>query len=165
MAESTEFQAAAKRLEELEAIKRLKYRYVRCVDTKQWDDLARCFVPDATTDYGGRYRHNGVEAIMDFMRKHNPPEVITMHQVHHPEIDLTGARTARATWALEDYVISLPGDWSLHGTALYQDEYVKLDGEWKIKHTGYQRIFSERWVRSEINSLKVTESMHTPPRK
>jgi SnoaL-like domain len=91
--------------------------------------------------------------------------VITMHQVHHPEIELTGAGTARATWMLEDYVISLPGDWSIHGTALYHDEYVKIAGEWKIRHTGYQRIFSERWARSDIKSLKVTESMHTPPPK
>ena len=162
MADSAEPQGAAKRLEELEAIKRLKYRYLRCVDTKKWEDLAGCFARDVTTDYGGKYQLSGVDAVMDFMRKHNPPDVITMHQVHHPEIDLTGDETARATWTLEDYVISLPGDWTLHGTALYHEEYVKLDGDWKIKHTGYQRIFSERWTRSEIRSLKVTDSMHTP---
>lgn len=162
MTESTGPRLIAERLAEMEAIKRLKYRYLRCVDTKNWEELAGCFVPEATTNYGGKYRHNGVDAIMAFMRKYNPPEVITMHQVHHPEIELTGAGAARATWALQDYVISLPGDWSVHGTALYEDEYVKLDGEWKIKHTGYRRIFSERWTRSEIRSLKVTDSMHAP---
>lgn len=163
MTESTELRMAAKRLAEVEAIKRLKYRYVRCVDTKQWEDLARCFAPDATTNYGGKYRYSGVDAIMGFMRKYNPPEVITMHQVHHPEIEITGEATARATWALQDYVINVPGEWSVHGAALYEDEYIKADGEWKIKHTGYRRIFSERWTRSEIKSLKVTESMHAPP--
>ncbi len=163
MTEPPDLQVAAKRLEEVEAIKRLKYRYMRCLDTKQWDEMAGCFVPDATTSYGVRHSPAGVEAIMDFMRKHNLPDVITMHHVHHPEIELTGAGTARATWALQDYVISLPGDWSLHGSALYQDEYVKLDGEWKIKHTGYKRIFSERWVRSEIKSLKLMDNMHAPP--
>ncbi len=162
MTDPTELQVTVRRLEEIDAIKRLKYKYVRCVDTRQWDDLAQCFAAGATTNYGGKYKHAGVEAIMDFMRKHNPPEVITMHQVHHPEIQLTGDQTANATWALQDYVISLPGDWCVHGTALYHDEYVKLDGEWKIKHTGYQRIFSERWTRSEIRSLKVTENMHGP---
>ena len=163
MTDSAEPQGAAKRLEEMEAIKRLKYRYLRCVDTRDWDELAGCFIPEATTNYGGKYRLSGVKAIMDFLKKNDSPGVITMHQVHHPEIELTGSETARATWALQDYVINLLGDWSLHGTALYDDEYVKLDGEWKIKHTGYRRIFSERWTRSEIKSLKVTESMHAPP--
>lgn len=163
MTDSAEPQGAAKRLEEMEAIKRLKYRYLRCVDTRDWDELAGCFIPEATTDYGGKYRLSGVKAIMDFLKKNDRPGVITMHQVHHPEIELTGAETARATWALQDYVINLAGDWSLHGTALYEDEYVKVDGEWKIRHTGYRRIFSERWTRSEVKSLKVTESMHALP--
>lgn len=162
MTEPTETKLALKRLEDLEAIRRLKYRYMRCVDTRDWGGLARCFTRDATTNYGGKYRFSGVDAIMDFLKKNDVPGVITMHQVHHPEIELTGEETARATWALQDYVINLPRDWSLHGTALYDDEYLKVDGEWKIKHTGYRRIFSERWSRTDIKSLKVTESMHGP---
>jgi len=148
MTESAGIRAAITRLEETDAIKRLKYKYVRCVDSKLWDELAQCFIQEATTTYGERYSHTGLEAIMDFLRKHNPPEVITMHQVHQPEIDLTGTDTAKATWALEDYVISLKGDWSHRGTAFYYDEYVKVDGEWKTKHTGYKRVFLERWTSS-----------------
>ena len=37
--------------EEIEAIKQLKYKYVRCVDCKMWDDLAECFTEDAVTNY------------------------------------------------------------------------------------------------------------------
>ena len=163
MTESAEVQDRVRRLEEIDAIKRLKYKYVRCVDSKLWDDLAQCFIQEATTSYGGKYSPTGLAAILDFLSKYNPPEVITMHHVHHPEIELTGAETARATWALQDFVISLKGDWSHYGTALYQDEYVKVDGRWKIKHTGYKRIFSERWTRSEIKSLEITENMHASP--
>lgn len=160
MTESAEVQARLKRLEEMDAIKRLKYKYVRYVDSKLWNELAQCFIPEATTSYGGKYNFAGLGAILDFFKKYNPPDVITKHHVHHPEIELTGENTARATWALDDYVISLKGDWSHHGTALYQDEYVKVDGEWRMKHTGYKRMFSERWTRSEIKSLKLTENMH-----
>lgn len=160
MTESAEVQASMKRLVEMDAIKRLKYKYMRCVDCKLWDDLAQCFIPEATAAYGEKYRLTGLEAIIDFLKKHGPPEVITMHHVHHPEIEIAGAETARATWALEDYVISLLSDWSHYGTAFYQDEYVKVDGQWKIKHTGYKRVFSERWTRSEIKSLVLTENMH-----
>ena len=35
-------------LEDIEAIKRLKYKYWRCLDTKSWDEMEECFVDDAT---------------------------------------------------------------------------------------------------------------------
>ena len=38
---------------DVEAIKQLKYRYLRTLDLKQWDDFAECFVPEATGDYAG----------------------------------------------------------------------------------------------------------------
>ena len=57
-------------LEDVEAIKRLKYRYWRHLDLKQWDELADCFAADATVSYGdGRYRFAGVDAIMRFLRE------------------------------------------------------------------------------------------------
>ena len=43
-------------LEALEAIKRLKYRYLRCLDQKLWDEIGECFTEDATAAYsGGEY--------------------------------------------------------------------------------------------------------------
>ncbi len=36
-------------LVEIEAIKRVKHRYLRLIDTKRWDELAPLFVPDATS--------------------------------------------------------------------------------------------------------------------
>ena len=29
-------------LQEIESIKRLKYKYMRCIDEKRWDDVAAC---------------------------------------------------------------------------------------------------------------------------
>jgi hypothetical protein len=40
-------------LVEIELIKRLKYRYLRCLDQKLWDEIETCFTPDATARYGG----------------------------------------------------------------------------------------------------------------
>ncbi len=102
-------------MEDLEAVKRLKYRYIRCVDTKQYEGLAECFSKDATAAYeGGKHSLAGRDAIMDFLRG-SLPAVITAHHVHHPEIEITGAATAKATWALEDYVIDLKSNYTLHG--------------------------------------------------
>jgi uncharacterized protein (TIGR02246 family) len=165
MTESADVQSAIRRLEDLEAITRLKYKYIRCVDTKQYSGLAECFAQDATATYeGGKHNLVGRDAIMDFLRR-SLPAVITAHHVHHPEIEITGAATARATWALEDYVIDLKSNYTLHGAAFYEDEYVKTDGQWKIKHTGFKRIYWERWSRAELKSLQLIENMHASSQK
>src|SRR5690606_20789360 len=92
----------ASNLHELEAIKRLKYRYLRCLDQKRWDELADCFTVDARSSYGGgRYAHEGREAIVAFLRKAmGAPSFLSSHRAHHPEIDFTGPDTATGVWAL-----------------------------------------------------------------
>jgi hypothetical protein len=161
MPQEADMGAAVKLAGDLEAIRKLKYKCLRCIDTKQWDELAECFTEDATTSHeGGKYSLAGRDAILDFFRRTNVSGLITMHHVHHPEIEVMAEGAARATWALEDYVIHLKANWSLHGAAFYEDEYVASGGQWKISHTGFKRIFWERWSRGEIKSLRLIESMH-----
>ena len=40
----------------LEEIKQLKYRYLRALDLKQWDEFAATLLPEATGDYGDGLR-------------------------------------------------------------------------------------------------------------
>jgi len=153
-------------LEEIEAIKQLKYKYFRCVDKRLWDELAECLTADAVARYsGGKYAFNGRDQIIGFLKKGMTQTLLTMHHGHHPEIKLTGPNTARGIWALEDYVIDLTRNTTLHGAAFYEDEYVKVNGEWKIKSTGYDRTFEEFWQRGDIPSLKVTANMFAPRTK
>lgn len=138
-------------LEEIEAIKQLKYRYLRAVDLKLWDLLESTFAPDAVAAYdGGKQSFQGRDAILGWLRSAMENEVITFHQVHHPEIELTSPTTAKGIWYLEDRVINsgpdlpdMPGHSILSGAAFYSDEYQKLDGEWKIALTGYERTYFE----------------------
>jgi uncharacterized protein (TIGR02246 family) len=141
-------------LVELEAIKRLKYRYVRLIDLKEWDELATLFTPDATATYSdGKYSFEGRDAIMTFlveaMASNN---MLTSHKVHQPEIEVSGD-TATATWALEDVVIHLDYNMRISGAAFYTDTYVKVGGEWLINHTGYERIYEEMEPRREETKL------------
>ena len=147
-------------LVEIELIKRLKYRYVRCLDQKLWDEMATCFTADATAAYsGGHYTYEGRDAILEFLSTSMASEqFLSSHRVHHPEIDLTGPGTATGVWALEDYVIINDFDVTIHGAAFYDDEYVKVDGEWKIRSTGYRRTFEEMWTRADQPSLRLTAS-------
>lgn len=130
---------------EIEAIKRLKHRYVRLLDHKEWDELQTLFASDATASYAdGTYAYEGRDAIVGFLRDAlASPNVLTSHKVHQPEIDLTGPNSATGVWGLEDVVIHLEHNVTIRGAAFYRDEYVKVDGEWRIKHTGYERVYEE----------------------
>jgi hypothetical protein len=139
-------------LVEIEHIKRLKYRYMRCLDQKRWSELSTCFTDDATCAYsGGRYAFSGRERIMEFLRlAMDRPTFLSSHRVHHPEIELTGPTSATGVWALEDYVVDTANQLTIHGAAFYTDAYVKVGGEWKIRHTGYERTFEEVLPREGI---------------
>ncbi len=114
-------------LVEMEQIKRLKYRYLRCLDQKLWDEIETCFVPEATARYGGGlYEFEGRDAIMEFLRTSmGATTMLSSHRCHHPEIDLTGPDTATGVWALEDTVVLTDLGLNVQGAAFYTDEYVK----------------------------------------
>jgi hypothetical protein len=138
-------------LDEIEAIKQLKYRYLRAVDLKLWELLESTFAPDAVSAYdGGKQSYQGRAAIVAWLRSAMDNDLITLHQVHHPEIVLDAPDAARGTWYLEDRVINpggdlpeMPGRSILSGAGFYSDEYVKIGAEWKIALTGYERTFIE----------------------
>jgi hypothetical protein len=163
MADLADLEARIRRLEDIEAtkadieaIKRVKYKYFRCLDSKLWDELAECFTEDATTDYrSGTWAFQGVDAIVQFLKKLRPTR-LSVHQGHHPEIELTSDTTANGIWSFNDYVIDKQTGITLRGAGFYYDEYVKVNGEWKIKLTGYTRTFEEIWDRGETKSLKLT---------
>lgn len=142
-------------LVEIRAIETLKYRYVRLIDVKEWDELEKLFVPDATATYSdGKYAFEGRDAIMGFLRDAMAStNMLTSHKVHQPEITLLEDDRATATWALDDVVVHLDYNVTIRGAAFYHDSYVKVDGEWKIKHTGYERIYEEMEPRAETTKI------------
>jgi 3-phenylpropionate/cinnamic acid dioxygenase small subunit len=131
-------------LETLEDVRRLKYRYLRTLDTKQWDDFADTLAPDVEATYGKRLSFTGRDAVVEYMRTSLPPTIITIHQCHHPEIELVGdpATSAKGTWYLYDKVLVLEHRLMLTGAAFYDDEYVRgEDGRWRIARTSYVRSY------------------------
>jgi len=144
----------------IEAIKRLKYRYLRCLDQKRWDDIGSCFTPGATAAYsGGKYSFSGREEIVEFLRRSMGREdFLSSHRCHHPEIDLVSATEATGTWALEDTVIIGEHDLIVYGAAFYEDRYVVVDDAWCIAHTGYRRSFEQLYPRASIKGLTLTAS-------
>jgi hypothetical protein len=145
----------------LEEIRRLKYRYLRCVDLKLWDEIADVFTPDATADYGtpatGRpLTFSSRDEIVAFLREKLGPGIITLHAAGQPEIDIDG-RTAAGTWRFEDTVIATEFRVVIKGAAFYEDRYARGDdGRWRIAHTGYVRIYETMQSLDDLPSLKFT---------
>jgi len=154
-------------LEDIEAIKQLKYRYWRHLDLKQFDELEQCFVPDATVCYSsGTYEFSGRAAIMHFLRTSlgHARGSVTIHHGHHPEIVLTGRDTATATWALYNYMYNEAENRGIRIGAYYDDRLVRAAGAWQFQHIGYTSLFYEEWKRDDIPSL-VASAGAQPARK
>lgn len=151
---------ALQRLLDIEEIRGLKARYFRCLDTKDWDGLAKVFAADAVFDlrevsstrnprtgvwtppYGGDEAvHRGHASVLNMIRtavEHR----ITIHHGHMDEIEITGPDTAMAIWAMQDIVLSAPGDppLNMRGSGHYHDTYVRLADGWAIRTTRITRL-------------------------
>ncbi len=129
---------------DLEDIKRVKYRYLRALDTKKWEEFAGTLTEDVVGDYGssvGEEHHfTDRESLVAYMRASLPPNVITEHRVTHPEITVDGDE-ATATWYLQDRVMVPDFDFMLIGAAFYNDRYRRTADGWRISATGYERTY------------------------
>jgi len=138
-----EVEARVRKLEDIEAIKKLKAKYWRCVDRKLWEELAEVFTEEATADYGPDIKLKGRPAIVQFLKSSlGADTVITSHVGQRPEIELTGESTATGIWWLNDYIVMQPNI-RRRGYALYEDEYVKENGKWKKKSTKVVTLLEE----------------------
>lgn len=146
-------------LVELEAIKRLKYAYLRCLDQKDWSGLSELLCEDATAAYsGGAYTCSGRDEIVAFLERNMGREQFhSSHRAHHPEIALSGDR-ADAVWALEDIVVDAEWDFVLFGAAFYEDRCVRRDGRWWIQHTSYRRSFEVTFPMGSVEGMRLTAS-------
>ncbi|MGH3411632.1 MAG: nuclear transport factor 2 family protein [Marmoricola sp.] len=140
-------------LEDVAQIKRLKYRYLRTLDLKRWDEFADCFVPEATGDYDGLV-FDSREKLVAFMRENMGPGLISVHHVHHPEVDVDGD-TATGTWYLQDKVILPEAKFVLEGAAFYDDRYRRTPDGWRIVHAGYRRTYEMSWSVGDVAGLKI----------
>jgi uncharacterized protein (TIGR02246 family) len=127
-------------MDDVEAIKQLKARYFRTMDTKDWDAMRAVFTDDATVDTtasGGSVVH-GADEFMTFLRD-TIGDVVTVHHGHMPEIELTSASSATAIWSMED-MLRWPNGMELHGYGHYHETYEKRDGRWFISTTTLTRL-------------------------
>jgi len=127
-------------MDDIEEIKKLKARYFRGLDTKNWDLYRSVFTDDIVFTYLGTIDKvftylgtgdvvAGLDAFMEYVRS------LTMTSVHHghmPEIELTSPTTATGIWSMEDHVRWTDG-YQSHGYGHYFETYEKAEERWRIK--------------------------------
>jgi uncharacterized protein (TIGR02246 family) len=127
-------------MDDLEAIKQLKGRYCRTMDTKDWAGMRQVFADDVTmdtTDSGGNVM-TGADDFLAFLLE-TIGECVTVHHCHTPEIELTSPTTATGIWAMED-MLRWPDGTDMHGYGHYHENYEKTDGTWRIKSSTLTRL-------------------------
>ncbi len=130
-------------VDDVEAIRQLKARYFRTMDTKDWQAMRRVFTDDAVIDTtaSGGVVIAGADQFMSFLRE-TLSGVITAHYGHMPEITVTSPSTASGIWALEDMLIWPDGS-RMQGYGHYHETYEKIDGIWLIRTSTLSRLHME----------------------
>ena len=124
-----------------EAIRELKARYFRLMDTKEWQGWSSLFTSnviaksDMAVSTGGADgktlpETHGVNQFVDQTRK-IIDQASTVHHGHTPEIAFESPTSARGIWAMED-IVEWPDGRMLRGYGHYHETYRKEAGDWRI---------------------------------
>jgi len=134
----------------IEEIRKLKARYFRCMDTKDWAGLQSVFTDDVHADFRegtdppfeGAVT-DGADPYIEMLAPILTP-IVTVHHGHMPEIEITSPTTAKGVWAMEDklWVVgdSVVPYKFLHGYGHYHETYRKEADGWRIASVRLTRL-------------------------
>lgn len=133
--------------QDIEAIKCLKARYFRFVDTQSWSELEALFAPESPVHFPeiGASFPTG-KTFVDFARD-LMQGVVSVHVGYMPEITINSDGSADGIWGMTDDLDAPRGmpqsggkPVRMRGAGHYFERYVKIDGEWKIAAMTLKRL-------------------------
>ena len=133
------------RLEAIEAIRILKARYFRFIDTKLWGELPGLFTDDlkiVTPD--GKVWLEGGEAYARSLA-YGLADAVSAHQGLTGEIEIHDEDHASGIWAMQDIITwadkhPREGWKAIVGRGHYHETYRSVAGEWRIATLSLTRI-------------------------
>ncbi len=144
-------------LADVEAIRQLKARYFRFVDTKRWDRFGELFTDDAVLDVPLVRAEplRGRDAIVAAVSR-NLADLVTIHHGHAEEIEILGAGSARAIWPMYDLLLGTTTSLAppaatgfgprYEGYGHYVERYERgaaAGGDWRIARCELRRLHLE----------------------
>ncbi|WP_088310274.1 nuclear transport factor 2 family protein [Novosphingobium sp. B 225] len=123
-------------LEDIEAIRQLKARYLRGCDLKQPEVVRDTLLPNAVIAYEGFPpfdNRDGFVAVFEAMGCQ--PGVHDLHHATNSEIALTGPDEATGKWSLNFRSIIMAQRSVIRMGVEYEDRYVRKNGRWWIAET------------------------------
>lgn len=156
--------ARIQRLEDREAIRELKARYLRGCDLKQPDAVRDTLLPKgAVIAYEGFPPFADREAFVEiFTAMGCQSGVYDIHHAANPEIAFTGPDEATGKWSLTFNSIILASRTVTHMGVEYEDRYVRDDGRWWIAETRSHRTYC-RIETVDDEGRAVTVALGDPP--
>lgn len=124
-------------LEDKEAIRLLKSRYLRACDLKQVEDIRDCFLPgDIRIAYENFPEFTDRDAFVAVYQEMACNDgVYDLHHATNWEIDLVGADEATGLWSLNFRTILTVPRQVVRLAVEYEDRYRRVDGRWWIVET------------------------------
>ena len=155
---------AAEQLLDIEEIRQVKHRYLRCVDLKLWDELGDTLTEDAVLDtgtsaFGKLAEIIGRLEIVAFFSAKLGPAVLTGHTASQPEITVDGDM-ATGIWSYRETVLSTRHRMVIAGTGFCEESYERCaDARWRIARIGYLRSYEAMASLDDLPSFKITAAL------
>lgn len=149
-----------RRLEDIEAVKQLKYRYCAACDADyDCDRLAALFTKDAVWEGGEFGVYTGREAIREFFA--GAPKLIAfaVHYVTNPIVEIDGDR-ATGEWFLWEPIVFSQGKRAMWLAATYHDHYRREKGQWL-----FERVALKLRMLTPYEKGFAKARLATPPGK
>ncbi len=148
---STDLSARLQALEDIEAIRQLKARYLFSCDRKDPATMRSCFADGKVEiDYGVVGRFDSADALVKVFTDVGCHDyMVEMHHGVNPQIDRVSAELARGTWSLHYFLINTRDRTLTQLGGYYEDEYVRTTAGWKMSKT---RFIATSTLVLDINS-------------
>ena len=152
----TTLEERIQRLEDIEAIKQLKARYLHACDRKDIDGIRACFAEGPVMiDYGAVGKFEDREQLIAvFQEMAANTGVIDAHHGQNPQISISSSDMASGIWDLYFYQVNPDTQSVTQLAGFYRDKYSKVAGQWVIKETLFE-VSSSFMANYEQQDLKV----------
>jgi hypothetical protein len=155
---------AVEPLRDIEEIRQVKHRHLRCIDLKLWDELGGTLTEDAvlhtgTSAFGKLVEITGRAEIVAFLRGKLGPAVLTGHCASQPEIAVDGDM-ATGIWSHRETMLATRHRIIIATTGFWEDCYERgPDARWRIARTGYVRSYEIMVSQDDLPSFKIIAAL------